>query len=84
MEILKNSINLLVTLLEDVHMEKIQPQRIKKEQGKKLFHSYSYPETSGCCLAKLEEIVLGNYHTSQLGKVTVTKFLLFNTLSDKK
>ncbi len=83
-EISNSAINLFADFLENVPKEEIKPQRIKDEQGKNLFHSYSYPETSGSCLATLEEIVIGKYHTSQLGVVTTTKFLLFKTLDDKK
>ncbi len=76
-EISNNAINLFVNFLEDVHKEEIKPQKFK--EAKELFHSYLYPETSGHCLATLEEIVIGKNHTSQLGTVTTTKFLLFKT-----
>ncbi len=81
---LESSINLLVKFLGNVRAEQIKPQYIKEEYGNKLFHSYSYPETSGCCLARLEEIVNGKYRTSERGTVTSAKFLLFNTMDDKK
>lgn len=83
-KILESAINLSVKFLGNARMGQIKPQYIKEEYGNKFFHSYSYPETSGCCLARLEEIVIGKYHTSQFGNVTATKFLLFNTLNDEK
>ena len=85
--ILKNTIDIIVNLLENsnyIHREVIEPQNINDQYGNKLFHTYPYPVTSGCCLATLEEIVIGKYHTSESEKVTSTKFLLFNTLNDEK
>lgn len=81
-EISNNAINLFVNFLEDISKEEIKQQKFK--ESKKLFHLHSYPETSGCCLATLEEIVIGKYHESQLGTVTTTKFLLFKTLNGEK
>lgn len=84
-KIFKDSINLLADFLKGLDFpagEIIKPKRFNA--CKELFHSYLYPLTSGCCIATMDEIIMGKYHTSELGKVTPTKFLLFSTLDGKK
>ena len=83
--IFKNFINLLADFLKDLDVlsdEIIKPKKFN--DCKELFHSYSYPVTSGCCIATMDEIIMGKYHTSKFGEVSSTKFLLFNTLDGEK
>lgn len=84
-KIFRDFINLLADFLKGLDFstgETIKPKRFN--DCKELFHSCSYPLTSGCCIATMDEIIMGKYHTSELGKVTPTKFLLFSTLDGKK